>query len=47
MMGSLSYAISGTEALRMLGPIDDSDPEGAVRAADELSSAACARRCLT
>ncbi len=27
MMGSLSYAISGTDALRMLGPIDDSDPE--------------------
>ncbi|MBI5108073.1 MAG: TetR/AcrR family transcriptional regulator [Rhodocyclales bacterium] len=27
MMGALSYAISGTDALRMLGPIDDSDPE--------------------
>jgi AcrR family transcriptional regulator len=27
MMGALSYAISGTEALRMLGPIDDADPE--------------------
>ena len=27
MMGALSYAISGAEALRMLGPIDDSDPE--------------------
>ncbi|MCF8198223.1 MAG: TetR family transcriptional regulator [Sulfuritalea sp.] len=27
MMGALSYAVSGTDALRMLGPIDDSDPE--------------------
>jgi AcrR family transcriptional regulator len=27
MMGALSYAISGTDALRMLGPIDDSDPD--------------------
>ncbi|MCF8177874.1 MAG: TetR family transcriptional regulator [Sulfuritalea sp.] len=27
MMGALSYAISGAEALQMLGPIDDSDPE--------------------
>ncbi len=27
MMGALSYAVSGTDALRMLGPIDDSDPD--------------------
>ena len=27
MMGALSYAVSGTDALRLLGPIDDSDPE--------------------
>ena len=27
MMGALAYAISGAEALRMLGPIDDADPE--------------------
>ena len=27
MMGALSYAISGADALRLLGPIDDTDPE--------------------
>jgi AcrR family transcriptional regulator len=27
MMGALSYAISGADALRILGPIDDSNPE--------------------
>lgn len=27
MMGALSYAISGADALRILGPIDDPDPE--------------------
>ena len=27
MMGALSYAISGADALRMLGPIDDTDPD--------------------
>ncbi len=27
MMGALSYAISGADALRILGPVDDSDPE--------------------
>ncbi len=27
MMGALSYAISGADALRLLGPIDDSDPD--------------------
>jgi AcrR family transcriptional regulator len=27
MMGALSYAVSGADALRILGPIDDSDPE--------------------
>ena len=27
MMGAMSYAISGADALRILGPIDDSDPE--------------------
>ena len=27
MMGALSYAVSGADAVRILGPIDDSDPE--------------------
>ena len=27
MMGALSYAISGADALRILGPIDDSNPD--------------------
>jgi hypothetical protein len=27
MMGALSYAISGADALRLLGPIDDTDPD--------------------
>ena len=27
MMGALSYAVSGTDALQLLGPIDDTDPE--------------------
>jgi AcrR family transcriptional regulator len=27
MMGALSYAVSGADALRLLGPIDDADPE--------------------
>jgi AcrR family transcriptional regulator len=27
MMGAMSYAISGADALRILGPIDDTDPE--------------------
>jgi len=27
MMGALSYAISGADALRILGPVDDPDPE--------------------
>jgi hypothetical protein len=27
MMGALAYAVSGADALRILGPIDDSDPE--------------------
>ena len=27
MMGALSYAVSGADALRLLGPIDDTDPE--------------------
>ena len=27
MMGALSYAISGADALRLLGPISDSDPD--------------------
>lgn len=27
MMGALSYAISGVDALRLLGPVDESDPE--------------------
>ncbi|MFA5123694.1 MAG: hypothetical protein WC493_21275, partial [Zavarzinia sp.] len=27
MMGALSYAISGADALRILGPVDDSDPD--------------------
>lgn len=27
MMGALSYAVSGVDALRLLGPVDESDPE--------------------
>src|SRR5512140_3823699 len=27
MLGAMSYAVSGADALSMLGPIDDSDPE--------------------
>lgn len=27
MMGAMSYAVSGADALRILGPIDDPDPE--------------------
>jgi len=27
MMGALSYAVSGADALRILGPIDDSEPD--------------------
>lgn len=27
MMGAMSYAISGADALRILGPIEDPDPE--------------------
>ncbi|MDP1610746.1 MAG: TetR/AcrR family transcriptional regulator [Sulfuritalea sp.] len=27
MMGALSYAVSGADALRLLGPIDESDPD--------------------
>jgi AcrR family transcriptional regulator len=27
MMGALSYAVSGADALRLLGPINDADPE--------------------
>lgn len=27
MMGAMSYAVSGADSLRILGPIDDSDPE--------------------